>query len=89
MTIPIDPDFEPPAAPAIDDEGIAVQKAGETGVSQGKLILRRFLKHKPALISIVLLVLIITLAVSATGVGSIPGWWKWNYTQLLDPYNNV
>ena len=22
MTIPIDPDFEPPAAPAIDDEGI-------------------------------------------------------------------
>ncbi len=88
MTIPIDPDFEPPAAPAIDDEGIAVQKAGETGVSQGKLILRRFLKHKPALISIVLLVLIITLAVSATGVGSIPGWWKWNYTQLLDPYNN-
>ena len=88
MTIPLDPDFEPPAAPAAEDDGVAVEKAGAQGISQGRLIMRRFLKHKPALISIVLLVLIIGLAVSATGIGSIPGWWKWNYTQLLDPYNN-
>lgn len=84
MTIPIDPNLEPPAAPPIEDEGIAVQEAGDQGVSQGRLILRRFLKHKPALVSIVLLLLIIGFSISATGVPGIPGWWKWNYTQLLE-----
>ena len=87
MTIPIDPNLEPPASPALEDEGIAVQQAGEQGISQGRLILRRFLKHKPALVSIVLLVLIVGFAVSATGIPGIPGWWKWSYTQLLDQYN--
>ncbi|WP_431801741.1 ABC transporter permease [Microbacterium sp. bgisy203] len=54
----------------------------DRGVSQGRLVLRRFLSHKPALISMILFVLIVGFAVSVTGAFGIPGWWKWNYADL-------
>ncbi|WP_082561570.1 ABC transporter permease [Microbacterium sp. Root61] len=85
MTIPIDPSFESPGAPAA--EGGAVLTAEDRGVSQGRLILRRFLSHKPALVSIVLFIFVVGFAASATGVFGLPGWWKYNYTQLMPPVN--
>jgi peptide/nickel transport system permease protein len=85
MTIPIDPNFEAPGAPA--EQGPSVLVADEKGVSQGRLILRRFLAHKPALVSIVLFVLIVGFAISSTGIAGIPGWWKYNYTDLMPPVN--
>jgi peptide/nickel transport system permease protein len=81
MSIPIDPSLEPPASPS--DGGVHVQTADERGVSQGRLTLRRFLAHKPAVISAILFLLIVGFAVSATGIGPIPGWWKWSYEQLI------
>lgn len=87
MTIPIDPTTDaPPAAPPTT--GRAVLSKEDRGVSQGRLILRRFLAHKPALVSIVLFVLIVGTAVTATGAFGLPGWWPWNYTQLLPIQNN-
>ncbi|MGV9193410.1 ABC transporter permease [Microbacterium sp. MC2] len=62
-----------------------VVTSDERGISQGRLTLRRFLAHKPAVISAILFILIVAFAVSATGIGSWAGWWKWNHTQLLPP----
>ena len=52
------------------------------GVSQGRLILRRFIEHRISLISIVVLILIFVLSTSSVGILGIPGWWKWRYTEL-------
>lgn len=81
MTIPIDSNLEPPSAPS----GVSahVLTADEKGVSQGRLVLKRFLAHKPAVISLILFVLVILFAVSAVGYGPIPGWWKYDHEQLL------
>ena len=59
MTIPMGANFEAPAEPAA--EPTKVVTADEKGLSQGRLIFRRFIQHKPALISIVLFVLIVGL----------------------------
>lgn len=43
--------------------------------SQGQLIRRRFVSHKPAMVSIVVLLFISVLSFSSIGLGAIPGWW--------------
>lgn len=80
MTIPVESNVEPPATRI-------VTTADERGVSQGRLILRRFLAHKPALVSIVLFLAIVGFALSATGFAGWPGWWKWDYQTPLPPVN--
>lgn len=51
--------------------------------SQGQLVMRRFLRHKAAMVSLVLLLGILVLSVTSIGVGPIPGWWGKNY---VTPY---
>jgi peptide/nickel transport system permease protein len=79
--MPIEPNVEPAAV------GPRVLTAEDRGVSQGRLTLRRFFAHRPAVISAVLFILIIVFAVSATGIGPWPGWWIWDHEQLLPPVN--
>lgn len=43
--------------------------------SQGQLVRRRFFSHKPAMISMVVLLVIIVVSFSSIGFGVIPGWW--------------
>ena len=86
MTIPMGANFEAPSEPAA--EPTKVVTADEKGLSQCRLIFKRFIQHKPALISILLFVLIVGFAISATGIFGIPGWWQWNYTSLLPIQNN-
>jgi peptide/nickel transport system permease protein len=52
------------------------------GVSQGRLILRRFVEHRASLIAIVVLIAIFLISVSSAGAFGLSGWWKWKYTQL-------
>ena len=52
------------------------------GLSQGRLVLKRFLGHRAAIVSLVALVLIILLAISSIGIGPISGWWKYSYTDI-------
>ena len=59
----------------------------ETSVSQGRLIWRRFLSNKLAVTSAVLFILIVLFAISSVGLGPIPGWWKFSYSQLNDQVN--
>lgn len=67
------------------DGAISTGKAPE---SQGRLIWRRFLGNRIAVTSGVLVVLIILFAISAIGIGPIPGWWKYGYTELNPQVNN-
>ncbi len=49
------------------------------GQSQGRLILKRFVTNKASMVSLVLLVAIWVFAISAIGIGPIPGWWHHDY----------
>jgi peptide/nickel transport system permease protein len=86
MAIPIDPSTEPAGAPSAG--GPTVLTKEDKGVSQGRLILRRFISHRPAVVSMILFVLVIGFAASATGVFGLPGWWIWGYQELLPIQNN-
>lgn len=48
-------------------------------VSQGRIILRRFLRAKAGITALIVMLVIVIFACSAIGVGPIPGWWKFNY----------
>ncbi|MGP3536170.1 ABC transporter permease [Microbacterium sp. RD1] len=74
------PEPGPTEPPARDDATV--------GVSQGRLILRRFLGNRVAVVSGVLFLLIAVFSISAIGLGPIPGWWKHNYTSLNPQLNN-
>ncbi|WP_315095291.1 ABC transporter permease [uncultured Cellulomonas sp.] len=51
------------------------------GLSQGRIVLRRFFGHTGAVVSMAVLFGVLLLAVSAIGLGPIPGWWKYSYLQ--------
>ncbi|WP_083648942.1 ABC transporter permease [Cellulosimicrobium sp. CUA-896] len=48
--------------------------------SQGQLVRRRFFRHKGAMASLVVLVVITIVAFTSIGIGPIPGWWPHDYT---------
>ncbi len=50
--------------------------------SQGQLVLRRFFRHRGAMVSLTILVFITLLAFTSIGFGPIPGWWGKNHIDL-------
>jgi peptide/nickel transport system permease protein len=86
----------------LDEAGVTEPNADEVaenaielkeieGLSQGRIVFRRFLRHRAALISMVVLLAVVILAFSAEGIDAlgivIPGWWKWTYTHVGDVIN--
>ncbi len=66
-------------------EGEGAIEAQETaGKSQGQIVLGKFLRHKGAMISLVVLIVVLLFSFSAQGVGAIPGWWKYNHYNTSD-----
>ena len=66
---------------ASDDVGDNAIEAKETeGLSQGKIVFRKFLRHKGAMISIGVFAFVALFAFSSVGFGPIPGWWIYNHT---------
>ncbi|RZS59511.1 peptide/nickel transport system permease protein [Microcella putealis] len=63
------------------------QEKDEVGLSQSRLILRRFLRHKIAVASLIVIFLITGLAFTSIGFGPIPGWWPLTFQQLNTPVN--
>lgn len=59
----------------------------DVAVSQGRLIWRRFLQNRLAVISAVLFILVVIFAITSIGVGPIPGWWHYGYSQINDQVN--
>lgn len=57
----------------------AIANKEVVGLSQGQIVLRRFVRHKAAMISIIVLAFVALLAITSIGWGPIPGWWKWDY----------
>ena len=49
--------------------------------SQGQLVLRRFLRHKGAMISLFILLFITVVAYTSIGIGPIPGWWGKDFSK--------
>jgi len=80
---PLRPLGEPPE---LLEEATAEQQE-VIGLSQGQIVRRRFLRHKGAMLSLALLFFIVLLAATSIGWGPIPGWWKWDYTDLVPPTN--
>jgi len=68
--------------PADYDLDEDLDKAGDKSYSQGSLVWRRFLHHKGAMVASAILILVILLAFSSTGVGFLPGWWPKNHVDL-------
>jgi ABC-type dipeptide/oligopeptide/nickel transport system permease subunit len=56
------------------------------GLSQGQIVLRRFVRHRAAMISVFVLMFIVIMVFTAldTSVGPItlPGWWRYSITDL-------
>ena len=51
------------------------------GLSQGRIVFKRFMDHRGAVVSIIVFLLVLVLAVSSIGLGPIPGWWKFGYKE--------
>ncbi|MHB1171347.1 MAG: ABC transporter permease [Lacisediminihabitans sp.] len=63
------------------------------GLSQGRIVLRRFIRHTGAMISFAILLFVVILAFSSIGINALgvttPGWWKWNYIEISPIVNNA
>lgn len=60
----------------IEAQGLAI-----VARTQGQLVRRRFLRHRAAMISLTILILVVLLAYTSIGFAGIPGWWKFDYIQ--------
>jgi peptide/nickel transport system permease protein len=73
------------------DEGVgtdttSIEMKEVEGLSLGRIVFRRFLHHRAAIISLVLLVLVILVSFSSIGLHvfglNTGGWWIWNFDQV-------
>ncbi|MFE2656537.1 ABC transporter permease [Brevibacterium sp. NPDC059310] len=58
----------------------AIETKETEGLSQGKIVFRKFIRHKGAMAGLVVLILVTIFAYTAQGIGPIPGWWIFNHT---------
>lgn len=69
-----------PGAPDSQSD-TAAQGLAVVARSQGQLVRRRFFRHRAAMISLAVLILVLLLATTSIGVLGIPGWWKYGYAE--------
>ena len=81
------PGTTPPVAESVvmdSSVGNSVENAIELkeveGMSQGRIVARRFFRHRGAMIGLIALLVIVTLAATSIGWGPIPGWWWTDFT---------
>jgi glutathione transport system permease protein len=87
VTAPVQ--FEPirhlgDAPSTIEEEQLLEQKE-VAGLSQSQIVRRRFLRHKLAMTSLIVLAGIVVLSVTSIGAGPLPGWWKYSHTDVVPP----
>lgn len=72
-----------PLEPNIPDGfASAATGSGNRGESQGRIVVRRFLRNRVSVAALVLYILMVLFSFSAIGFGPIHGWWHYNYYQL-------
>jgi len=88
---PIEPDLNEAAAGATRAAGTTDAQSNLElkeieGLSQGRIVLRRFVRHRGAMISAAILLIIVVVAFTSEGIDAlglkIPGWWHFNYTEI-------
>jgi ABC-type dipeptide/oligopeptide/nickel transport system permease subunit len=71
----------------------AIELKEVEGLSLGRIVLRRFLRHRAAMISVAVLALCVILSFSSIGINAFglhtSGWWKWTYDAVPDPENGT
>jgi peptide/nickel transport system permease protein len=78
----------------VDSSENAIANREVEGLTQRQIVIKRFLHHKAAVISIIILstLILIVFTGSAIHIGPIhiPGWWKYQYTDLapMEPCAN-
>ena len=65
----------------------AIELKEVEGLSQGRIVLRRFLRHRGAMTASFVLISIVLLVTTSIGWGPIPGWWKFSANQLDEVVN--
>jgi len=80
----ITPPLEPNEGIVEPSENVenAIELKEVEGLSQGRIVLRRFLRHRGAMISAIVLTAVVLLVTTSIGWGPIPGWWKWGYRDI-------
>jgi peptide/nickel transport system permease protein len=66
----------------------AIELKEVEGISQTRLVLRRFVRHKAAMISLFVFLAVVGLAFSSIGIDAAgiktPGWWQFNSVAIYD-----
>jgi len=70
----------------------SLEQKETAGLSQGQIVIRRFVRHRAAMISLFILVFIILFSFTAGGLSlgtsdspiRIMGWWPYDYTDILE-----
>lgn len=86
----------PDSNPSESGEKGLIEGREVAGLSQGQIVIKRFLSHKAAMVSLVVLILVILFVFSAGGLAlgtqenpiRIMGWWKWDFTDLTELQGN-
>lgn len=65
----------------------AIELKEVEGLSQGRIVLRRFLRHRGAMTAAIVLLGVVLLVTTSIGWGPIPGWWAYSPTQLAPVVN--
>ncbi len=75
----------------VGNDGTSIELKEVEGLSLGRVVYRRFLRHRAAMISLVLLLLVVVLSLSSIGIHvfglNTPGWWKWTFDAVPPPIN--
>ncbi|WP_426594578.1 ABC transporter permease [Cellulomonas sp. McL0617] len=66
------------------DESIenAIELREVAGLSQGKIVRRRFLRHRGAMVAVIVLAFVVVLAFTSVGIGPWTGWWRYTPNQI-------
>jgi len=67
--------------PPEDSTENAIELREVAGLSQGQIVRRRFLRHRGAMVAIVVLAFVVLLAFTSVGVFGWDGWWIWGPNQ--------
>jgi len=65
----------------------AIELREVAGLSQGQIVRRRFLRHRGAMVAIVVLSFVVILAFSSVGIGGWTGWWRFTPNQITPVVN--
>ncbi|MFT4214090.1 MAG: ABC transporter permease [Microbacterium sp.] len=90
MTTPMQPVFQEPELEG-DKDILTIEQQEVAGLSQGAIIRRRFFRHKGAMISLAVLIVIVGFAYTSVGFDvfglHVPGWYHHDYGAHYDILN--